>query len=289
MAQIVGTYTQIDSPVHRAHAGLKLAFLVAYSVALFLGHTWLALGMFAACFMFVLLAAKIPIGSFMKSLAPLYVMLAFVLLFNSLAYAGGVDGGAAGVSSLGASGGGASDVLFAMGPCLFVKSGLIRGIYYCARILLLVGMSMVVCASCTTKELSDTLSVLFAPLARFGFPAQDASMVVALALRFIPLMSEQLQQIRDAQASRGARFESGGLVSRLKAWSNVMIPLFVGMFRRADNLALALDARCYGAGPATSRGQIKGPTRRAGAPSPFGHRFACVVACVAVLLVGTFL
>ena len=115
------------------------------------------------------------------------------------------------------------------------------------RILLLVYASVVLVSLSTATELTAALQRLLAPLGRVGLPVRDATTALSIALRFMPVTAEELAAVRRAQAARGATFDSGGLVGRLRAYGGLMVPLFVGLFRRADRLACAMDARCFGA------------------------------------------
>ena len=119
-------------------------------------------------------------------------------------------------------------------------SGWLAGIAVALRLLLLVWASLLLTALSTPAELSEALRCL-------GLPVRDFTMSLSIALRFMPLLSEELRAVRAAQASRGAAFEGAGLVRRLRAYGGLMVPLFVGLFRRADRLASAMEARCYGA------------------------------------------
>lgn len=135
------------------------------------------------------------------------------------------------------------------GPVSLDPAGGMRGVAAVARILMLVGFSLVVCASTTATQISDAAVRLLRPFARLGMPVAALGTVLSLALRFIPLVSEELARIRLAQRARGARFDEGGLVQRIRIWGSVLMPLMVGLFRRADRLAEAMSARCYDASP----------------------------------------
>ena len=113
--------------------------------------------------------------------------------------------------------------------------------------MLLVVASLTVTYTTTSTELTDALGFFLRPLKRLGVPTDDIAMVFSLALRFIPVTAEEFGRVHDAQWARGASFAEGSLWERLRAWQTVLIPLFVGLFRRADSLAVAMDARCYGA------------------------------------------
>ena len=121
------------------------------------------------------------------------------------------------------------------------------GCFYGLRMILLVLGSFIVVLTTTSTALTDALRSFVSPLRALHVPADDIAMVFSMAIRFIPLMAQELCAIHDAQFSRGASFRRGGLWQRVSAWPPVFIPLFVGMFRRADKLSVAMDARCYGA------------------------------------------
>ncbi|MCR2034953.1 energy-coupling factor transporter transmembrane component T family protein [Adlercreutzia mucosicola] len=190
---------------------VKIALLVAYSVCLFFidGLTGLAVAA-------VLLSAagavgRLALGPVLRAAAPAYVIAAFLLLYNG--------------ASLG-----------------WTSALVVTG-----RILLLVYASVVLVSLSTATELTAALQRLLAPLGRVGLPVRDATTALSIALRFMPVTAEELAAVRRAQAARGATFDSGGLVGRLRAYGGLMVPLFVGLFRRADRLACAMDARCFGA------------------------------------------
>lgn len=208
----VSTYIPGTSPVHRADARVKIALLLAYSITLFLVDTWAGLAICAAGFGVALAASRISAGRCLALGVPVYVLAAFTALFA------------------------------AAGPV-----GLERGCFYAARIVLLVAGSFVITFTTTSTQLNDALRSLMRPLGAVGVPVGDIATTLSLALRFIPVSAAELAQVHDAQLARGASFGAGGLWARLRAWQTVLIPLFVGLFRRADVLAVAMDARCYGA------------------------------------------
>ena len=159
-------------------------------------------------------------------------------------------------------------------------SGWLAGIAVALRLLLLVWASLLLMALSTPAELSEALRQLLSPLGRLGLPVRDFTTSLSIALRFMPLLSEELRAVRAAQASRGAAFEGAGLVGRLRAYGGLMVPLLVGLFRRADRLASAMEARCYGASGV--------PTSLDGRRFAFGDGAALlvgVVACAAFALI----
>lgn len=192
-------------------ARVEIGLLVAYSVALFCTENLLGLGVAAALLAAVASVGDVPVARLLREGAFAYLIVGFLLVYNVAA------------------------------------SGWLAGIAVALRLLLLVWASLLLTALSTPAELSEGLRRLFSPLGRLGLPVRDFATSLSIALRFMPLLSEELRAVRAAQASRGAAFEEAGLVRRLRAYGGLMVPVLVGLFRRADRLAAAMEARCYGA------------------------------------------
>ena len=225
-------------------ARVKIVLLVAYSVALFCTENLLGLGVAAALLAAVASVGDVPVARLLREGAFAYLIVGFLLVYNVAA------------------------------------SGWLAGIAVALRLLLLVWASLLLTALSTPAELSEALRRLLSPLGCLGLPVRDFTMSLSIALRFMPLLSEELRAVRAAQASRGAAFEGAGLVRRLRAYGGLMVPLFVGLFRRADRLASAMEARCYGASGV--------PTSLDGRRFAFGDGAALlvgVVACAAFALI----
>ena len=190
-------------------ARAKIGLLVAYSVALFCTGNLLGLGVATALLAAVAFVGGVPVARLLREGAFAYPIVGFLLVYNVAA------------------------------------SGWLAGIAVALRLLLLVWASLLLMALSTPAELSEGLRRLFSPLGRL--PVRDFATSLSIALRFMPLLSEELRAVRAAQASRGAAFEDAGLVRRLRAYGGLMVPVLVGLFRRADRLAAAMEARCYGA------------------------------------------
>ena len=239
----VSSYIPGSSPVHACDARVKVVLLAAYSATLFFVRTWMGLGLAALAFVAVAAASGIAWRRFFGLLAPVYAVAALAVAFNGFSLdvwqAGGLGDVLAGVLA---------DVppVALIGSFGLVPAGFARGCFFAARIVLLVTASLVVTYTTTSTQLTDALCAFMRPLRRLRVPVDDAAMVFSLALRFIPVTAEELARVRDAQWARGAAFSEGGLRARLGAWQTVFVPLFVGLFRRADALAVAMDARCYG-------------------------------------------
>lgn len=218
MNQIL-SYIPKESPIHALDARVKLALLLLYSITLFFMRTWLGLGVFALLLLMVLIATRIPLKNYGRVLMPALAILVFIWVCNSIP---------------------------------FDAARSLNALMYAARISLVIIASFVITFTTTSTQLTDALASIMRPLRALHVPVDDIAFMLSLALRFIPLLFEQLGQIKVAQTSRGAQFSSGSLWKRLKTWMVVLIPLFIGFFRRADTVAEAMDARCYGAGERTS-------------------------------------
>ncbi len=241
--------TGARSPVRRADERVKVVLLFAYTVALFAVARWAGLAAGAVALGAVVVVGRLPLGRMLGSLKPLYAILAFTLVFGSLT--GGARG-AAWSGAFGLEGGMLASVpnVPLAGGMLLSPAGFEAALFNVVRIVLLVVASMAVAVSTSAEELMGALRSLLGPLRRLRVPVDDAATALSLALQFVPVLGEELTRVRNAQASRGARFDAGGLTARLRAWGHVLVPLFVGAFRRADRVAVAMDARCYGASPA---------------------------------------
>lgn len=245
----VSSYIPGTSPVHACDARVKIVLLAAYSVTLFLVRSWAGIALCTLLFAAVAAVSRIPARRFFGLLVPVYVIVAFTVLFNGFS----LDVSQAAVEAPAALGD-VSAGIFAtwvpvplIGSFGLVPAGLARGCFFALRIVLLVVGSLVVTYTTTSTDLTNALGDFLRPLKRVGVPSDDIAMVFSLALRFIPVTAEEFGRVHDAQWARGASFAEGSLWERLRAWQTVLIPLFVGLFRRADSLAVAMDARCYGA------------------------------------------
>lgn len=245
----VSSYIPGTTAVHACDARVKIVLLAAYSVTLFLVSTWAGLGLCLLLFAAIAVVSRVPLRRFFGLLVPVYVIVAFTVLFNGFTFdvvhATGQVQAALGDVSAGVFASWAPVPL--IGSFGLVPAGFARGCFFALRIVLLVVASLVVTYTTTSTDLTNALGDFLKPLKRIGVPSDDIAMVFSLALRFIPVTAEEFGRVHDAQWARGASFVEGSLWERLRAWQTVLIPLFVGLFRRADSLAIAMDARCYGA------------------------------------------
>ncbi len=228
--------------------------LLVYSICLFFVDTWAGMALAAGALFTVLGIARLPLGRVLGIAVPVYVLAAFTVAANAFVCADGAFG--------------------------FAPEGLQRGCFFAARILLLVWASLIVCFTTTSTQLTDALSWFLRPLRRLRVPVDDIAMVFSIALRFIPVTAEEYMRIRDAQWSRCAPLDEGPLLGCVRAHAAILIPMFVGLFRRADALALAMDARCYGM-PGVVRTTLAEARM---SPAAVVGLLACCAACACVAI-----
>lgn len=250
MAQTLafGSYVPRDSPVHSLNAQVKILLMCVFSVAAFCIDGWAGMGVLVACVVALFALARVNIARVARGLLPV----AFILVFTVVVHAFSLDvttPRAPGLSTMGSLG--LDSCIRIAGTFGLTLDGLVVGLFFALRIALLVAFCSLVTSTTTMMSLTDGMLVLLGPLRHLRVPVDDIAMMVSIALRFIPTMASEAMQIQRAQRSRCADFDEGSLMKRLRAWGSVLIPLFVRLFRRADELAEAMDARCYGIGPRT--------------------------------------
>jgi energy-coupling factor transport system permease protein len=221
-----GQFVPGDTPVHRLDARTKLGLVVAYTTLLFTAGSWTAFAIAALAAVTAIVVAQLPWRLAMRGVMPVMWLLLFTLLANALVWR-------------------PAFAMVRVGPIGVSAPGLARGLFLVARVLLLVIGTSVVTLTTSPVALTDALSTLMRPLRHVGVPVDDVAMMFSIALRFIPTTAEEAEKIVVAQTARGAQFDQGGLIRRAKAWIPVLVPLFVNLFRRADDLAIAMESRCY--------------------------------------------
>jgi len=260
-----GQYLPGDTAVHRVDARVKFLVAIAYTYAIFASHTWWAMGVLAAAMVVLYLIAKVPFRLALRGIRPLVYILVFTVIVNAFTF--NADAGIAPDGSL---------ALMIAGGFAFKPYGLLAGAYFALRIALLVMATSLVTFTTNAVELSDALASLMHPLKVFHVPVEDVATMFSIALRFIPTTAEEAERIMTAQRARGVVFDEGSLARRIRAWTPVLVPLFVGLFRRADELAAAMDARCY---VGDGRVRLKVAVMR---PADWTTLLVSCVACVAV-------
>jgi energy-coupling factor transport system permease protein len=230
----LGQYFPLDSVVHRMDARFKIIITMLYLVMLFWGqHVPTLLFGFA----FVLLAtvcSKIPPKMIVKSIKPIVPILIFTGLLNLFLLEGG-------------------EIYWQWKFLRISEQGIQTSVFMVVRICLLIAGTSLLTYTTSPIVLTDAIEALLSPLKKLKLPVHELAMMMTIALRFIPTLIEETDKIMSAQKARGADMESGGLVKRAKALVPILIPLFVSAFRRAEELALAMECRCYHGGEGRTR------------------------------------
>ena len=225
----LGQYFPGNSFIHRLDPRAKLIMLVVYIVALFVAVSWISYGVMLAFLILCIAVSRIPLKSILKGMKPLLVILVFTGLLNLFL----TDG---------------DTVLVSFWVITITLEGIVRAVLMVARILMLVTGTFLLTYTTSPIALTDGLEALMSPLKKLRLPVHELAMMMCIALRFIPTLIEETDKIMSAQKARGADFETGNLLQRVKALIPILIPLFISAFRRADELATAMECRCYHGG-----------------------------------------
>ncbi len=223
-----GQYYPSNSPVHRLDARVKLLLTLLFVISIFFIKTYFGFMLTLAVLLIVILLARLPIMSVLKSVRGILFIVVFTAVINLFFIKEG-------------------EVLVHSGIIMITKTGVHTTVKMVLRLVLLISGASLLSLTTTPVELADGLESLMAPLKLIKVPVRDIAMIMSIALRFIPTLFEETNKIISAQKARGASFDTGNIFARAKALLPVLIPLFVNSFRRADELAFAMDARCYNA------------------------------------------
>ena len=229
----LGQYFPGNTPVHRLDPRTKLLLTVLYIVVLFLAKNFLSYGVVALFLALSVLLSRIKLKALVKGLKPLIIIIVLTGVLNAF-YSQG-------------------EPLFSFWIFTVTKEGLKTAFFMIARIILLVMGTFLLTYTTSPIALTDGLERLLGPLKRVHFPVHELSMMMCIALRFIPTLIEETDKIISAQKARGADFETGSLARRAKALVPILVPLFLSAFRRADELATAMECRCYNGGIGRTR------------------------------------
>ena len=232
----IGQYFPGNSFIHRLDPRTKVIVLLLLIVAVFLLDTPWAYAGLCGFTCFIIHVSGVPIHMMLKSLKPLFWILLFTFLIHLFTTQG--------------------DIIWQGWIFSITEQGLKQGIFISIRLVLLILLSSLLTFTTSPIALTDALENLMNPFKRLGLPAHELAMMMTIALRFIPTLLEETDKIMKAQKSRGADFSSGNIVKRLKSLIPILVPLFIGAFRRADELAIAMEARCYRGGANRTRMKV---------------------------------
>ena len=225
----LGQFFPGNSVVHRLDPRTKLIVLIVYIVALFLAQSWISYGLLLLFLAVAIKVSTIPLKTIVRGLKPLVMILIFTGVLNLFFTKEG-------------------PTLVSFWGLSITLGGVQRAILMMARILMLITCTFLLTYTTSPIALTDGLESLMGPLKKVKVPVHELSMMMCIALRFIPTLIEETDKIMNAQKARGADFENGSLMDRAKALIPILVPLFVSAFRRADELATAMECRCYQGG-----------------------------------------
>lgn len=238
----LGQYFPGTSFIHRLDPRTKLVMLVVYIVALFTASGWIGYGIVFAFLATCILISRIPLKNIVRGLKPLVLILVLTAILNLFL----TDG---------------ETVWFSVWILKITKEGTIRAAMMLLRILMLVAGTFLLTYTTSPIALTDGLESLLSPFKKIHLPVHELAMMMCIALRFIPTLIEETDKIMSAQKARGADFETGNLLQRVKALVPILIPLFISAFRRADELATAMECRCYHGGEGRTKMKLLRYTR----------------------------
>jgi energy-coupling factor transport system permease protein len=230
----LGHYLPGNSLVHKLNPRIKVPALVLVLLMLFIIKTYAGLLAILAVALLLFYSAKVPFRYLVRGLRPILYIALFAMIIFFFFTKGGI-------------------VYFRLGPLTIESDGVTEGVFVIMRLVTLVLFSLLLTLTTTPLSLTYGLGYFLRPLNRFGLPTEEVVMIMAIALRFIPTLIEESQRLMRAQVSRGADFESGSIFRKTKNMVPLIVPLFINAFRRADELALAMESRGYRIGAKRSR------------------------------------
>lgn len=232
----IGQYIDGESPIHKMDARVKIIAAFVFIVILFLiKGVW----QYAVVTLFLAAAVRVSgvgIKYMLRGLKPMLFILAFTVLINVLMTPG--------------------EILWKFGFLKITREGVIMGVYMMLRLVYLVIATSLLTLTTSPLMLTDGIEKILMPFTVIKVPAHEIAMMMTIAIRFIPTLAEEADKIMKAQTARGADFESGSIIRRAKAMIPLLVPLFVGAFKRADELATAMDSRCYCGGKGRTRMKV---------------------------------
>ena len=229
----IGQHYPVDSPIHGLDPRLKIIITLIFIISLFLIESFTGF-IFVIVFLAVTITiSKVPIKFVIKGLRPILFIILITFIINLLMTPG--------------------RTIYTIGFIKITEEGLRQAGFMAVRLTLLIMGTSLLTLTTSPIILTDGIESLLKPFKRFGLPAHELAMMMTIALRFIPTLMEETEKIMKAQKSRGADFESGNIISRAKNLVPLLVPLFISAFRRADELAMAMEARCYRGGENRTR------------------------------------
>ncbi len=229
----IGQYFPGTSLIHKLDPRIKIIIIALFIASLFFVTSFIPYIFIVAFIGFVIYVARLPLKFIIKGLKPLVFIILITFIINLFLTKG--------------------EVLVELGPLTITKEGLRQSVFMALRLIFLITGTSLLTLTTSPIALTDGIERLLSPFKRVGLPAHELAMMMTIALRFIPTLLEETDKIMKAQMARGADFESGNILSRAKNLVPLLVPLFINAFRRADELATAMEARCYRGGEGRTR------------------------------------
>lgn len=229
----IGQYFPGDTIIHKLDPRVKIIIIGLFIASLFFINSFYPYILILLFIGIVIKIAKLPIKFILKGLKPLYFIILITLFINIFMTKG--------------------EVLFTIGPLTVTKEGISMAVFMALRLVFLITGTSLLTLTTSPIALTDGIEKLLSPFKIIGLPAHELAMMMTIALRFIPTLLEETDKIMKAQMARGADFESGNILNRAKNLVPLLVPLFINAFRRADELATAMEARCYRGGDNRTR------------------------------------
>lgn len=225
----IGQYYPANSKLHRLDPRVKIVCTLLYLISLFLFRSIAGYAVATLFLVAVIKISKVPFRFIVKGLKPIIMLLMITVIFNLFLTTGG-------------------DVLVKVWIFKITEEGLRTAVYMAIRLIYLIIGSSLMTFTTTPNALTDGIEKLLWPLQKIKVPVHEIAMMMSIALRFIPILLEETDKIMKAQIARGADLESGNIIQKAKSMIPILVPLFVSAFRRANDLAMAMEARCYRGG-----------------------------------------
>lgn len=233
----IGQYIPGESFVHKMDPRAKILLSFAYIVGLFIVTNFKGYIFIVAFVAFTIFSAKLPFKYIYKGLRPILILILITALLNIFM----LDG---------------KTKIFVWKFITIYKEGVVTAALMVLRLVFLIVGTSIITLTTSPIELTDGIEKLLSPFKRFGMPAHELAMMMTIALRFIPTLIDETDKIMKAQMARGADFDSGNIIKKAKSLIPLLVPLFISSFRRADELAMAMEARCYRGGEGRTRMKI---------------------------------
>ena len=230
---MIGQYFPGDSFLHRMDARVKILLLLILLIEVFVFTSAPVYLLMTGITFLLIMISKVPVRMVLRSLKPLWWIILFTFVLHLFSHPG--------------------REIYRIWQFVITQEGVEQGALISVRLMLLIILSTLLTFTTSPLKLTDALESLLSPFKRLGLPAHELAMMMTIALRFIPTLISETDKIMKAQQSRGADFVTGSILSRLKNMVPILVPLFLSAFRRADDLALAMESRCYRGGEGRTR------------------------------------